>query len=116
MLTFTHSTRQLTGNLVVRQLLGLVGTHEAAHTKQVNIPLVGILLQLSDFQSRLWAGVLDAGDNCKARSVCALTRGVRTLTAVERMHSIIMPSEFFDLVIEQRHSSRSHKLQKSDKR
>ena len=60
--------------------------------------MVGILLQLPDLESRLDTGALDTSDDgVAAGGVC------RALTTIEQLLGIILiASEFFDLVFEQR--------------
>ena len=88
---------RLASHLVVGQLLALVGAHEAVHAEQVDVPLVGVLLQLPDLESRLSTGALDASDDSVAGGVGG------ALTALEQLLSIVFAAgEFFDLVFEQR--------------
>ena len=54
---------RLASHLIVRQLLALVGAHEAVHAEQVDVPLVGVLLQLPNLESNLGTGTLDASDD-----------------------------------------------------
>lgn len=42
-----------TGNLVVAQLVAFVLAHEPLHAEQIQVPLVGVLLQLTDFKTRV---------------------------------------------------------------
>ena len=91
---------QLASHLIVRQLLALVGTHEAVHAEKVDVPLVWILLQLPDLEPELSTGALDASDDSVSGRVC------RALTALEQLLGIVFAAgEFFDLVLEQRRDS-----------
>lgn len=105
-------TSRLASHLIVGQLLALVGAHEAVHAEQVNVPLVRVLLQLADLESRLGTGALDASDNGVPGEVC------RALATVEQLLGIVLVAgEFLDLVFEQRcDGSRIDEVQESDKR
>jgi len=54
---------RLTGDLIVGELIRLVRRHEFGKTEQVDVPLIYILLQLSDLQTWLDAECLDTGDH-----------------------------------------------------
>ena len=90
----------------------MVGAHEAVHAEQVNVPLVGILLELPNLQSDLGTGALDTSDD-------RVPGGVRrALAAVEQLLGIVFAAgEFLDLVFEKwRDSSGGDKVEESDKR
>ena len=100
---------QLASHLIVRQLLALVGTHEAVHAEEVDVPLVWILLQLPDLEPELSTGALDAGDDGVAGGVG------RSLTTIEQLLGIVLiAGKFFDLVFEQRRdNSRRDEVQEN---
>lgn len=103
-------TSKLASHLIVRKLLALVGTHEPVHTKEEDVPLIGVLLELSDFQSGLDAQALDASHDSEARCV----RG--GLAAIEQL-VVITAGKFFNLVFEQRrHYGSRDKVAESEQR
>ena len=105
----TFGALRLAGHLIVRQLLALVGTHEAVHAEKVDVPLVRILLQLPDLEPGLSTGALDAGDD-------GVTGGVgRALATIEQLLGIVLiAGELFDLVFEQRRdNSRRDEVQEN---
>ena len=72
--------------------------HEAVHAKQEDVPLISILLQLPDLESRLRASALDARDDGEPGGVGGLAR-------VEQAVAFIMPSELLDMMAKQRRNS-----------
>ena len=54
---------RLTRNLIVGKLIRLVRCLESGKPKQVDVPMIYILLQLSDLQAWLDAECLDTGDH-----------------------------------------------------
>lgn len=42
-----------TGNLVVAELVALALAHEPLHSQEVQIPLIGIVSQLTDLKTRV---------------------------------------------------------------
>ena len=107
----TSGALRLASHLIVRQLLALVGTHEAVHAEQVDVPLVRVLLQLPDLEPGLSTGALDSSDDGIAGGVC------RALTTIDQLLGIVFAAgEFFDLVFEQRRdSSRRDEVQENGK-
>ncbi len=74
---------RLTRDLIVGELIRLVRCLKSGKTEQVDVPLIYILLQLSDLQAWLDAECLNTGDNFE-RALPSVQQWCRGIVRLER--------------------------------